>query len=111
VEIGAHMYSYTEPGPELHGLLQNPSIAISFAQYLRDDKATTLERAIQKLTDLPASRFSLRERGSLRKGIPADIVVFNPTALATGMKYVFVNGVLVVKDAQPTGARPGQALR
>jgi imidazolonepropionase-like amidohydrolase len=47
----------------------------------------------------------------LKKGAPADIVVFNPTSLASGMKYVFVNGTMVLKDGQPTGKQGGQALR
>lgn len=111
VDVGAHLYPLTEPAGDLRTLLQNPIIAISFAQYLQDDKAVTLERAIQKLTSLPASRISLRERGVLRKGLPADIVVFNPMTLSQGMIYVFVNGTLVVKEGQPTEARPGQALR
>jgi N-acyl-D-amino-acid deacylase len=82
----------------------------SFAQ-LAADKTTTLERAIQRMTSTPASRVSLRERGTLKKGMPADVVVFSPSALAAGMKYVFINGVMAIKDGQPTGARSGQALR
>jgi N-acyl-D-amino-acid deacylase len=111
VDVGAHLYGLTEPARDLRTLLQNPITAISFAQYLQDDKAVSLERAIQKLTALPASRISLKERGVLRKGLPADIVVFNPMTLSQGMTYVFVNGTLVVKDGQPTDARAGQALR
>jgi N-acyl-D-amino-acid deacylase len=82
----------------------------SFPQLLRD-KTITLERAIQRMTGTPAGRLGLRERGVLKKGMPADVVVFNPQALAAGMKYVFANGTMIVKDGQPTGARPGQALR
>src|SRR5256885_5249423 len=111
IDVGSHIYSFTESGRELRSMLQNPSTAISFAQYLRDDKAVTLERVIQKLTGLPAARIALRERGVLRKSVPADIVVFNPTLPSSGLKYVFVNGTLVLKDGQPTNARSGQALR
>jgi N-acyl-D-amino-acid deacylase len=82
----------------------------SFSQLLRD-KTITLERAIQRITGTPAGRVGLRERGILKKGMPADMVVFNPQSLAAGMKYVFVNGTEVVKDGQPTNSRPGQALR
>ena len=53
----------------------------------------------------------LRERGVLKKGTPADIIVFNPQALTAGMKYVFVNGVMAVKDGQSTDARGGEGLR
>jgi len=59
----------------------------------------------------PASRLALRERGVLKKGDPADIVVFNPMDLAAGMKLVFVNGVITVKDGKPTDELSGQALR
>lgn len=82
----------------------------SFSQLTRD-KTITIERAIQRMTGTPASRMGLRERGVLKKGAPADVVVFNPQALPAGMKYVFVNGTIAVKDGQPTEARPGQALR
>jgi adenine deaminase len=82
----------------------------SYAQLIQD-KAITLERAIQRMSAAPAGRLGLSERGSLRKGLPADIVVFSPSALSAGMKYVFVNGVAVVKDGAPTDARPGRALR
>jgi N-acyl-D-aspartate/D-glutamate deacylase len=111
VDVGAHMYPLTEPALDLRILLQNPMVTISFAQYLQDDKAISLERAIQKLTALPASRIGLKERGVLRKGLPADIVVFNPLASSHAMNYVFVNGTMVIKDGEPTEARPGQALR
>ena len=111
IDVGAHIYGFSEPGLDLRGLLQNPSMTIAFAQYTRDDKAITLERAIQKSTSLPASRIALKERGTLRKGLPADIVVFDPRNLSGGMKYVFVNGTLVVKNGQPTDARAGQAVR
>jgi N-acyl-D-amino-acid deacylase len=111
IDVGAHVYSLVEPAADLKTLLQSPIFPIAFAQYVRDDKGTTLERAIQKLTSLPASRISLRERGVLRKGVPADIVVFNPMDTSHAMNYVFVNGTMVVKDGQPTDARPGAALR
>jgi N-acyl-D-amino-acid deacylase len=53
----------------------------------------------------------LRERGTLKKGAPADVVVFNPLGLSAGIKYMFVNGAMVIKDGQTTDARSGQALR
>jgi N-acyl-D-amino-acid deacylase len=82
----------------------------SFAQLARD-KTTTIERAVQRMASTPASRMGLRERGILKKGAPADIVVFNPQTMSAGIKYVLVNGAMVVKDGQPEDARPGQALR
>ena len=82
----------------------------SFPRFVRD-KTVTAERAIQRMTSTPASRMGLRERGVLKKGTPADIVVFSPQTPTAGIKYVFVNGMMVVKDAQPTDARAGEALR
>jgi len=82
----------------------------SFAQ-LVSEKPVALERAIQRMSSTPASRFGLRERGVIKKGVPADLVVFNPMSLSSGFKYVFVNGTLALKDGQATGARAGQALR
>jgi N-acyl-D-amino-acid deacylase len=82
----------------------------SFAQLVRD-KGVMLERSVQRMTGTPASRIALRERGILKKGAPADITIFNPTALSAGIKFVFVNGSMVIKDGQPTTTHSGQALR
>src|SRR3989449_2766171 len=111
IDVGAHIYAFAESGRVLRSLLENPSLAISFGQYLRDEKAVTLERVIQKLTGLPAAPVALRERGVLRKGVPADVVLFDPMLPSSGMKYVFVNGTLALKAGEPTHARSGQALR
>jgi N-acyl-D-amino-acid deacylase len=106
---------------------ERPSSAGAFPRVLgpvvRDQKLLTLEQAVRKISGLPASRLGLKDRGVLIKGAAADIAVFDPTtirdtstfenpfALPEGMKHVFVNGVMVVKDGEPTGARPGLALR
>jgi N-acyl-D-amino-acid deacylase len=91
--------------------------------YVREKKALRLEDAIRKMTSLPAQTFRLAERGELRAGKYADLVVFNPETVAdhatykdphhyaTGFKYVFVNGALVVDNDAHTGARPGMILR
>jgi N-acyl-D-amino-acid deacylase len=84
---------------------------ITVLDQLVADKTLTLESAIHKMTGMPASRLSLRERGVLKKGNSADIVVFDPSAVAQGMKYVFVNGIMAVNDGQLTGQRSGRALR
>jgi N-acyl-D-aspartate/D-glutamate deacylase len=110
VDVSVDVYSHADPGPALNALLQNAWVMTLPAQYALNEKAITLERAVRKMTGLPASRIGLRERGTLRKGAPADIVVFSPAQTRT-MKYVFVNGTMVIKDGQPTDARPGQALR
>jgi len=86
------------------------SDSYSFAEFA-SDKAITIERAVQRMSSMPAARVTLRERGILKKGAPADIVVFNPAALQTGIKYVFVNGTMVLDDGKLTDARPGHALR
>ena len=82
-----------------------------------------LEFAIRKMTSLAAQRVGISDRGLLRPGMYADITVFDPTTiidratfeqpsqLATGVSYVFVNGVPVVDGGQTTAALPGRALR
>jgi N-acyl-D-amino-acid deacylase len=82
----------------------------SYAQLITE-KGAMLERAIQRMSSIPASRFGLRERGVIKKGAPADLVVFNPMSLAAGFKYVFVNGTISFKDGQVSGTKAGQALR
>jgi N-acyl-D-amino-acid deacylase len=88
--------------------------------YVRDEKLTTLEDAIRRLTSHPASVLGLRERGSLREGYYADVVVFDPAKVqdhstyeqphqyATGVSQVIVNGQLALENGEPTAARPGQ---
>jgi N-acyl-D-amino-acid deacylase len=92
-------------------------------RYVRELKVLRLEDAIRRMTSLPASTFRLRDRGILREGDWADIVVFDPDKVqdnatfnephqyATGFQHVFVNGIEVVSNDHHTGARPGHALR
>jgi len=92
-------------------------------RYVRMDSVITLEFAIRKMTSLAAQRVGLSERGLLRPGMYADITVFDPNTiidnstyeqpqqLATGVSYVFVNGVAVVDEGKVTSALPGRALR
>ncbi len=92
-------------------------------RYVRDEKLISLQQAIHRPTALPAGNLKLRERGLLRPGYWADIVVFDPATIAdhasyeqpqvyaTGMKHVFVNGVHVLKDGEHTGKTPGQVVR
>lgn len=91
--------------------------------YVRDEKAATLPDAIRRLTSLPATNLALRQRGSIKPGFYADVVVFDPATIrdtatfakpqqfATGVNDVFVNGVQVVKSGKHTGARPGRVVR
>lgn len=82
-----------------------------------------MEEAIRKMTGLPASRLGLRDRGLLRPGMKADVVIFDPDAVrdtatfeepeqyAEGIAWVLVNGTPVVEAGRPTNARPGRVLR
>ena len=92
-------------------------------KYVREEKKLRLEEAIRKFTALPAQRMRLVDRGVLKAGMWADIVVFdpekirdlatfeNPNQLSAGMQYVLVNGVPVIDGGKPTGALPGKVLR
>jgi dihydroorotase/N-acyl-D-amino-acid deacylase len=92
-------------------------------KYVREDKLLTLQDAIRKFSALPAQRVRLTDRGVLKQGMWADIVVFdpkqvrdlatfeNPNQLSEGMQYVLVNGVPVIDGAKMTEALPGKVLR
>jgi len=92
-------------------------------RYVRELHWLTLPEAIRKMTSFPARRFKLNDRGLIRRGYKADVVVFDPAQVqdeatfkhphhyATGFACVLVNGVPVVKRDEHTGARPGQMLR
>jgi N-acyl-D-amino-acid deacylase len=92
-------------------------------RYVRDEKLTTLEDGIYRLTGLPAKNWKLRDRGCLSVGCYADLVLFDPNKIqdhatfdkpqqfSTGVNNVWVNGTQVLKDGEPTDARPGQVVR
>jgi N-acyl-D-amino-acid deacylase len=92
-------------------------------KYVREDGQLTLPEAIRKFTSLPAQRMRLTDRGVLKQGMWADVVVFdpatvkdlatfeNPNQLAQGMDYVLVNGVPVIDGGKMTGKLPGKVLR
>jgi len=94
-----------------------------FANYVRDRKVISVAEAIRRLTSLPADELRLKDRGRLKPGYYADVVVFDPQAiqdhatyaephqLATGVRDVYVNGVAVLRDGEHTGAKPGQVVR
>jgi len=91
--------------------------------YIKKLKVFNLEEGIKKATYLPAQRFGLKDRGILKQGAFADIVVFNfesikdnldfanPAQTPSGIEYVLVNGTIVHKDNAHTGAKPGKVLR
>jgi len=92
-------------------------------KYVREDKLLTLPDAIRKFSALPAQRMRLTDRGVLKQGLWADIVVFdpekirdlatfeNPNQLSEGMEFVLVNGVPVIEGGKMTNALPGKVLR
>jgi dihydroorotase/N-acyl-D-amino-acid deacylase len=91
--------------------------------YVREQPRLTLEEAIRKFSALPAGRMGLADRGLLKAGLAADVVIFDPETitdrstyeaphqLASGMQWVFVNGVAVIAEGRMTGALPGKVLR
>jgi len=92
-------------------------------KYVRDEKVIPLSDAIRRMTSLPAGNIGAFQRGELREGYYADIVVFDPERIAdkatfeephqyaTGMRHVFVNGEQVLRDGEHTGAKPGRVVR
>jgi N-acyl-D-amino-acid deacylase len=94
-----------------------------FAKYVREDHALSTEEAVRRMTSLPADNLALKDRGRLRPGAFADLVVFDPNTiqdhatfekshqLSTGVSYVIVNGKLALKDGKATGAATGKVVR
>jgi dihydroorotase/N-acyl-D-amino-acid deacylase len=92
-------------------------------KYVREEGKLRLEDAIRKFSALPAQKMRLADRGVLKKGMWADVVVFDPATirdratfedpnqLSEGMQFVLVNGVPVIENGQQTGALPGKVLR
>ena len=92
------------------------------SRYVREQKVLSLEEAVQRMTTLPAKRFNIKDRGQLKEGMWADIVVFNrnkikdngtyenPKRYSTGFQYVCVNGTVVVENDQHNGSKPGSVI-
>src|SRR4029434_101560 len=107
----------SNPHPRAYG-----NFARVLGKYAREEKLIPLGEAIRRLSALPAANLGLDRRGYLKEGMFADVVVFDPETVgdratyaqphqyAVGMKHVFVNGTLVLKDGEHTGATPGRAL-
>jgi N-acyl-D-aspartate/D-glutamate deacylase len=107
-----------KPHPRLYG-----TFARVLGRYARDERVLSLEEAIHRMTGMPAAKFGLAGRGVIEAGAWADLVLFDPATIddvatyesprqhPTGIRRVWVNGNLVVRDGIHTGARPGRALR
>jgi N-acyl-D-amino-acid deacylase len=99
------------------------NVARLLGHFVRDEHATTLQDAIRRLTSLPATNIGVKQRGSLKRGYYADVVVFDPATirdhatfekpdqLATGVNDVFINGVQVLRNGKHTGLKPGRFVR
>jgi N-acyl-D-amino-acid deacylase len=99
------------------------SFARVIGKYVREEKIISLQEAIRRLTSFPANNLKIKNRGYLKNGYYADIVVFDPVKVqdhatfekphqfATGMQHVIVNGVQVLENGEHTGATPGRVVR
>jgi N-acyl-D-amino-acid deacylase len=106
------------PNPRTYG-----TYPYVLSQFVRNEGLFSLEEAIRKMTSAPARRLGLADRGEIRDGAKADLVVFNSATVDTaatfddpmqypvGIDYVCVNGQLVIDNGRHTGALPGRALR
>jgi N-acyl-D-amino-acid deacylase len=108
----------SNPHPRAYG-----SFVRVIGKYARDERVIPLAEGIRRLTSFPAENLRIRERGLLRPGLFADVVVFDPATIAdhatfdrphqyaTGMRHVFVNGVQVLQNSNHTGELPGRVVR
>src|SRR5262249_26444124 len=117
----------TSPRGELGRGLVHPraygSVPRILGRYVREEKTLDLPEAIRKMTSLAASQLQIRERGTLREGFYADLVIFDPRTVidrasfekphqfSHGIEYVIVNGQITVEKGSHTGVRAGRALR
>jgi N-acyl-D-amino-acid deacylase len=117
-DAGIARYGSGVPHPRSYG-----TNARVLGQYVRTLKVIRLEEAIRRMTSLPAQKFQLRDRGLIRKGMAADIVVFDearvgdqstfssPHAYSSGFQYIIVNGAITAEGGTHTGVRNGVVLR
>lgn len=108
----------SRPHPRLYGTF--PRV---LGRYARDEKLMSLETAVHRMTGMPAQKFRIADRGLIRAGYFADLVIFDPQSIIdagtyedpqrypAGISHVFVNGTAIVSDGAHTGARPGRAIR
>ena len=123
----SHPYGMIASDSILFGEYPNPRtygcFPVVLAEFVRAEKHLKLPEAVRKMTSFPAQRLGLPDRGVLRDGFRADIVIFNPDTVHTsatkddpkhypvGIDYVIVNGEVVIENGSNTGATPGMALR
>ncbi len=116
----------SDGGLQARGIAVHPRVYANatrvLGKYVRDENVLTLENAVHKMTQMPAERLKLNDRGLLMGGYRADVVVFDlqdikenatrtkPNQLSSGMSYVFVNGVIAIDNGNFTGKKGGQAL-
>lgn len=117
-DAGINRYGTGMPHPRAYG-----TNARVLGQYVRDLKIIHLEEAIRRMTSLPASRFNIRDRGLLREGMAADVVIFDeakvgdratfdkPHAYSEGFAYIIVNGQITAEQGKHTGVRSGVVLK
>jgi len=117
-DSGVRRFNEGVPHPRGYG-----NAARVLARFVREQPVLRLEEAVRRMTSLPASTYRLRDRGQIREGAWADLVVFDPDRVedhstfqephqyATGFRSVVVNGVIVVRDDVHLGARAGRVLR
>lgn len=115
----AGVLAFGQGAPHPRGYGNNARV---LGTYVRGRRVLPLEEAIRKMTSLPAGHFKFADRGTIRTGYAADLVVFDraqvadtatfaaPHGYATGIAYVLVNGRVVVRNGAQTGARPGQVI-
>jgi N-acyl-D-amino-acid deacylase len=117
-DAGIARFGVDVPHPRTYG-----TNARVLGHYVRSLKVIRLEEAIRRMTSLPAQKFQLRDRGLIREGMAADLVVFDestvsdqstfskPHAYSTGFAYIIVNGTVTMATGRHTGARNGQIIK
>jgi N-acyl-D-amino-acid deacylase len=116
----AGIYEFNENQPHPRGYGSNARV---LGRYVRDFQTLGLEEAIRKMTSLPATRFGIKNRGLLREGYAADLVIFDentikdeatfdrPHAYSSGISYVIVNGEITLDNGKHTGALKGEVVK
>lgn len=117
-DAGIYAFNKNQPHPRGYG-----SNARVLGRYVRDFQALSLEEAIRKMTSLPAARFGIKNRGLLREGYAADLVIFDPEtikdeatfdkphAYSSGISYVIVNGEITLENGKHTGVLKGEVVK